>query len=317
MSRPLLALPSSHAKAAIADAGVGNLWQRLFQGVSHFDVRPDWEELAGPRWRDTILHLPVTDNYHAKQGRSTGRLVLERSGRRLTVYLKRHYRLPWRHGWLATFWPAGAWSPGMAEKKNLIAVRAAGVPVPEVVAAGEWIGPAGRLQSFLALEELHGMLPLHHAVPQARQCLDGLAFRHWKDGLIRELARLVRLLHDRRWFHKDLYLCHFYIAEAETERVPPSWRGRVYLIDFHRLRRHRWTWPMWRLKDLAGLLFSSATAGVTPRDRLRFWQLYCDGGNRSWGARLWARLIRFKSERYRHHNAKRRASASLVSRVPR
>src|SRR5207248_3378281 len=142
--------------------------------------------------------------------------------RRLSVYLKRHYRLPWWQGWLATLWPGGAFSPGMRERRNLHKAAARGLLVPKVVAAGEWIGPRGKLQSFLAVEELHGMLPLHEAIPLAKARLAAVEFDRWKASLIAEMARLTRLLHDRRSFHKDLYLCHFYIREADTERTRES-----------------------------------------------------------------------------------------------
>ena len=182
---------------------LGSLWQRWTRGARHFHARADWEDLAGHDWRERILDVRVTDDFHEKQGRSTGRWILEDGGRRLSVYLKRHYRLPWWHGLLATLWPRGAWSPGMRERRNLRAAAAQGLPVPKVVAAGEWIGPHGKLQSFLAIEELVDMLPLHLAIPFAKARLDPVDFCRWKAGLIAELARLARLLHDRRWCHKD------------------------------------------------------------------------------------------------------------------
>ena len=198
------------------------IWQRLVHGARRLRQRPDWPQFAGPDWPDHIMAVPVTDRFHAKQGRSIGRLVLEKGERRLVVYLKRHYRLPWWHGLLATLRRGASWSPAMQEWEHLQWARAQGMPVPSAVASGEYIGPWGRLQSFLAVEELTGMLPLHEAIPAAARSLDSVTFRSWKTSLIAEMARLTRALHARRWFHKDLYLCHFYIGEENTRRVP-SW----------------------------------------------------------------------------------------------
>ena len=158
----------------------------------------------------------------------------------------------------------------------------AGLPVPLAVAGGEFIGPWGRLQSFIAVEELTDMLPLHEAVPAAAAALDPTTFRRWKRGLIQEMASISLDLHRRRCFHKDLYLCHFYIAETDTRRIP-EWSGRVRLIDLHRLARHPWTWLWWRSKDLAQLLYSSDVLGVTARDRMQFWRDYLgpDRGRRA------------------------------------
>src|SRR5206468_1832361 len=110
------------------------------------------------------------------------------------VYLKRHYRLPRWRGILATLFPRLGWSPGMHEWQHLEWAKAEGFPVPGAVAAGEYIGPWGRLRSFLAVEELTGMLPLHEAIPKAAAQLPPAAFARWKRGLVIELARLARAL---------------------------------------------------------------------------------------------------------------------------
>lgn len=301
--------PPSPTPRAQPGNGIGSFWQRLTRGVRHFHARDDWAEFAGEDWPDRILDVVLTDDLHEKQGRSTCRWVLQRDARRLSVYLKRHYRLPWLHGLLATLWPGGAWSPGMRERRNLLETAAHGLPAPKVVAAGEWIGPRGRLQSFLAIEELVGMLPLHQAIPLARMRLDPAEFCRWKEGLVAEMARLARLLHDRRTYHKDFYLCHFYIARDDTALPPATWRERVVVIDLHRLKRHRWTWPIWLLKDLGGLLYSSHVDGVTWRDRLRFWRAYWPSNGRAWHERWWAWCVALKGANYRRQNAKRKKAS--------
>ena len=277
------------------------LWQRLVHGVCRLYQSPEFERFAGPDWPRRIMRMAVTDRLHAKQGRSIGRLNLESQGHRLVVYLKRHYRLPWWHGLWTLLRPGAGWSPALQEWEHLRWAREQGLPVPEAVAAGEFIGPWGRLQSFLAVKELTGMLPLHQAIPAAAAKLDSSTFRRWKYGLAIEIARLAAELHRRRRFHKDFYLCHFYVPDEDTVRLP-RWRGRVHLIDLHRLGYHRWTWPFWLVKDLGQLWYSSEVPGVHPRDRLFFWRVYCK-------ANAWARTvpwlllcIRLKAWNYRRHS---------------
>ena len=253
------------------------------------------------------MDTAVTNDFHAKQGRSTGRWVLQSNGQNLTVYLKRHYRLPLLSGLLAVVWPGRGWSPAVQEWQHLQWACSQGMPVPATVASGEFIGPWGRLQSFLVVEELTGMLPLHQAVPLAAARLDPGTFRSWKRGLIAEMVRLTRALHDRRHFHKDLYLCHFYIPREDTQRLP-DWRGRVHLIDLHRLAHHPWAWRLWQAKDLAELLYSSDVAGVDARDRLHFWRLYRSSERPPLIRRWLERCVLFKWRRYQRHNAKRLAA---------
>jgi UDP-glucose:(heptosyl)LPS alpha-1,3-glucosyltransferase len=297
--------------------GRGTLWRRLLSGVRCLIASERWTGRAGVDWPDWIMEQSVTDDFHAKQGRSTGRWIVHdgaanngaagAGAERLSVYLKRHYELPWWQGLLATLWPSGAWSPGMRERRNLLAAAKRGLPVPRVMAAGEWIGPWFKLQSFLAIEELTGMLPLHKAIPLAKARLAPAEFSRWKRTLAAEMARLARLLHERRWFHKDFYLCHFYIPAEDTYRLP-VWHGRVHVIDLHRLHRHRLTWPIWLVKDLGGLLYSTFDVdGVTPRDCLCFWRAYLGAARPRVGQRLLGWSVRKKAAQYRRHNKKRRA----------
>ena len=281
------------------------LWQRLVYGVRRHKQRADWTSFAGSDWTERIMQVGVTDRFHAKQGRSTGRWIVEKGHGRLAVYLKRQYRLSRWRGLAAAMWPEAGWSPALAEWQHLEWARAHGLPVPASVAAAEYIGPWGRLQSFLAVEELAGMLPLHEAIPRAQAALPPSAFHDWKQGLAAEVARLSRELHKRRRFHRDLYLCHFYIAAADVETIP-DWCGRVHLIDLHRLVRHRLFWRLWQMKDLAQLLYSSRTHGVEEQDRRSFWTVYLGGEHRAWIIRLLEIAVWLKARRYGRHNRKRR-----------
>jgi hypothetical protein len=53
-----------------------------------------------------------------------------------------------------------------------------------------------------------------------------------------------------------------------------SQKLRLFLIDLHRVQIRRNTPMRWRVKDIAGLYFSSMDIGLTQRDLLRFIRLY-------------------------------------------
>jgi heptose I phosphotransferase len=312
---------------------MGTFWQRLLRGSWQVAAQPDWADFAGPAWTERIMSIQLSDQFHAKQGRSTGRWVMHRQGsgvssrlsaagdrlsaesrqpiaesrEQLVVFLKRHYGLSRWRGLLATLFPSAGWSPAMQESRHLDHAAALGLPVPRAVAAGERIGPWGRLQSFLAVQELTDMLPLHEAIPLAAQRLGGAEFAHWKRTLAVELARLARALHQHRLFHKDFYLCHFFIHQDDT-RTLPNWQGRVQLIDLHRLARHPWTWRIWQAKDLGQLIFSSDIEEINARDRLRFWFAYAGRARHSVMARLVRRFVLLKWRMYRRHNLKHHRS---------
>ncbi len=130
-----------------------SLWERWARGARWIWVN---ERYRGHLPQDFAVHvmtLDSPDRLHAKQGRSIARVTFEaQAPRSLAVYLKRHYRLPWARRWAALLHPAGRYSPAAAEWTHLERARALGIDVPEVVAAGEQIGPGAHLQSFLDLE---------------------------------------------------------------------------------------------------------------------------------------------------------------------
>jgi heptose I phosphotransferase len=282
------------------------LWQRLVRGAERVRQRPDWVTFAGTNWSETIMAVKVTDRFHAKQGRSTGRWVLRSESGRLVVYVKRHYQLARWRGLLAALWPGGAWSPAAREWRQLSWARARGLPVPEAVAAAEYIGPWTRFQSMLAIEELAGMLPLNEAVPRAATQLSPADFRRWKRTLAIEVARLVCRLHQTRHFHKDLYLCHLYILASDTQSLPAKWQGRVHVIDLHRLAHHPVTWRIWQVKDLAQLLYSSEINGIDGHDRAAFWRIYRSTRKIPRRSRWLRRCVLWKARRYRRHNQRKR-----------
>jgi heptose I phosphotransferase len=280
---------------------VGSLTSRWAGGYRKVRNTPDWADFAGPDWLNRIMSVEVTDRLFQKQGRSIARWTLTApDGRRLVVFLKRHFILPRKHGLLAVLFPRRAWSPGLQEWEHLEWAQKHGLPVPRAVAAGELVGPHCQLQSFIAIEELADMIPLHEAVPLAERSLSAADFALWKETLTEELVRLSVAFHGRKVFHKDWYFCHFYIDWADTQQAPDAWPGRVRVIDLHRMARHRLTAPWRRAKDLAQLLYSSDVSGVTDADRRGFWARYRRHTRFAW---LVAWIARMKWRVYVRNNA--------------
>jgi heptose I phosphotransferase len=328
----------------------GSLWQRWFSGVSWIGINEHYRARLPDDLTASVMTLESRDRFHAKQGRSTARVVLVRVDRPLAVYLKRHFRLPWPARLAALVDPGGKHSPAAAEWAHLEHARALGIDVPEVVAAGEHIGPRAHLQSFVMIAELSGSEAVNELLPRLATQLDSRAFETLKRRVIAEMARITATLHAARAFHKDLYLCHFFLdhealnglandSEGETsderssanpseQRTPlhigrsPAPLGapesvardrsreerviRLSLIDLHRLKEHK-LWPdWWRWKDLGQLLFSTyGVAGITDRDRLRFWSIY-RRRIRIRRPRWHVRMVRLRAARYLKHNRKPR-----------
>jgi len=282
---------------------MGTFWDRLVRGARWSWINDRHRANLPAEFDSKVMTIESRDRLHAKQGRSTARFIFhapEGQRRPLSVYLKRHFRLSWAERLAALVNPRGRHSPGAAEWAHLERVRALGVPVPEVVAVGERIGPWANLQSYLAVAELTESRELNEVLPDLARSLDGAAFEALKRRIIREMARISATMHTAGVFHKDLYLCHFFLNLRKIERDPRD--VELTLIDLHRLGEHRLWADRWRWKDLGQLLFSiEGVDGATPRDALRFWKHYrkLAGLRRpSWQARM----IRLKAARYSSHN---------------
>jgi heptose I phosphotransferase len=277
----------------------GTLLDRLVRGTRWVWLS-ETHRASVPADLDTVMRLETTDRYHAKQGRTTARVRFDGPSGAISVYLKRHWSLPLSARLGALVWPRGRHSPAAAEFAHLERARALGIAVPEVVAAGEEIGPWGKLRSFLMVAELRGCLPLHEAIPELAASLPPCVFARLKRELIAEMATITARMHGASLFHKDLYLCHFFLDPALTA---PTGR-RLTLIDLHRLGSHRLTAPRWRWKDLGQLLFSTYdVAGIDDRDRLRFWKHYCRALRLPF-SRWERRRVLAKAGRYCSHNGR-------------
>lgn len=283
----------------------GTLRQRWNGGVRWTWVDGRYIEALPADLEAVVMTLETPDRLHVKQGRSTARVRFDagresEADRGVSVYLKRHYRLPRLSGLAATIHPAGRHSPAAEEWAHLERSRALGIEVPEVVAAGERIGPRGELTSFLMVAELTGCEALHEALPSLKATMEPTAFAGLRRRIVAEMARIAATLHSAKLFHKDLYLCHFFLDLDRIGRDPRD--VRLVLIDLHRLTASR-IGPAWlRWKDLGQLLFSTfGVDGVEDRDRVRFWRLYrrrCPLSASKWQARI----VAFRAGRYRAHN---------------
>jgi heptose I phosphotransferase len=281
----------------------GSLWDRLVRGVRWSWVDPRYQPALPSNLDAAVMAIDSRDRLHAKQGRSTARVVFHPASepsQAVAVYLKRHYRLSWLSGLAALFNPAGRHSPGPAEWAHLERARALGVPVPDVVATGERIGPWAFLQSYLMVAELTGCQELNVALPELAAELDPASFAAVKERVIAEMVRITAALHGARIFHKDLYLCHFYLDRRRLRDNRDD--VRLWLIDLHRLGEHH-LWPdWWRWKDLGQLLYSAHDVpGIDRKDVEQFWVHYRNRLVLGW-PRWQARIIQLKAGRYLNHN---------------
>lgn len=193
------------------------------------------------------------------------------------LVVKRYRRDLARDRWYDRLRGRGGRSPGRREYENLVALRGDGLPVPRALGWAE--DPDGVSLVVMA------------RVPHGDHLRDRLLGGEDPAPWIRALVPLVVRMHQRGWYHRDLYLQHWVEGPA----------GPV-LLDVGRSRREGAPRRRWFVKDLAALCHS-APAVVEPAARLRFLAGYLDGrGVRDrQDRRAWARQVAARAARMAAH----------------
>ncbi len=140
-------------------------------------------------------------------------------------------------------------------------LQSLGIDVPHVAGYGErGINPATR-ESFILMEELAPVVSLETLCADWKNARPSFKL---KQQLLTETAHIARTLHENGINHRDFYICHLLLSPSQ----------QLFLIDLHRAQIRKTVPERWKIKDLAGLYFSSKEAGLTQKDRLRFMKHY-------------------------------------------
>ena len=239
--------------------------------------------------------------FKSRQGRTTLRFT--RQGR--DYFAKLHRGVGW--GLLLRYLAQLRWPVTDAgnEWRAIGDLETAGVPTMKRVAYGRRGWNPARRRSFLITEALTNTISLEDFCHTWRRHPPAPAL---KRALIKAVAGIARRLHGNGLNHRDFYLCHLLLQQDAEGRLPDDKSPRLYLIDLHRLRRRRRLPRHWRVKDIAGIYFSSYRAGLTRTDRCRFIQQYTGKSLRDAlqsEPNFWRRVARKRDEDFRtfarHH----------------
>ena len=162
-----------------------------------------------------------------------------------------------------------------------------------------------RRQSFIVTDEIPNAKSLEELCRDdwawGRRSINTCDEVLFKRCLIDQLARTAQILHQSGANHRDFYLGHFLMQQSGKSFDIDPGESRLFLIDLHRMQIHRpslraWVGAMlkgmqtserirppisetperWRIKDVAGLYYSSMDLGLTRHDLCRFMTTYGD-----------------------------------------
>lgn len=231
----------------------------------------DPARVAAHRWLD----VEVDAYLRRVAGRET---FLEREGGSQVV-VKRTRATERAESWYEFLRGQSRRSPARREFENLEAMAAIGVNVPRAIT---FVEDLDRSASAVVMEWVDHDLTLRDSAQ-----LGGAG------AWLQDFTRLVASLHERGWYHRDLYLQHVLVRRSDRALV---------LIDVGRARHERAPRERWFVKDLAAILHSTP-AVVSARLRLRFLARYCAlrGIEGRKAKRRWARRVVSKARRMAEH----------------
>ena len=158
------------------------------------------------------------------------------------------------------------------------------------------------LEDTISLEEFCGRWKTHPPQNDVE-----VRYKRW---LIDQLARTSRVMHNSGANHRDYYLIHFLLRKGYDDSVKLSpEKSHLFLIDLHRMQLRKYTPYRWRVKDIAGLYFSSMDMNLSKRDLYRFISVYTGKTLReslAEDARFWANVQKRGQRLYRAEQSRRK-----------
>jgi len=264
-------------------------------------IRDDLQALFPEKEVDAFLVIEGEVYKHVVSSRRT--LKFERQGREF--FLKAHWGVGWRE---IVKDLTSLRLPVVSARNEWQAIKKMhdiGIATMTIAAYGETgINPARR-KSFLVTEALQNTEDLEHWLPaQISNLACGDRVRR-KRAILLEVARMARVMHGHGVNHRDFYLCHFRIDPGSIDQSRPV----IYLMDLHRAQIRQKVPLRWRVKDIAGLLYSSLYScqdlHLSSRDYIRFIEVYSGmswrdslGKDQRFWMQVMARVIRtYKADR--------------------
>lgn len=188
-------------------------------------------------------------------------------------FVKAHRGAGWREVWKNWLYGRAPIVSAEPEWRAIEALSAAGIATPSVAGKGLRGQTPAKLESFVVMHALEGMISLEDLAKDWRRARGRTRVR-LKRALIQRIAGIARTMHGAGLNHRDFYLCHFLTRDRDWSQWTPADAVELTLIDLHRVQRRAIVPERWLVKDLGGLLFSALDAGLTRRDLFSFLAAY-------------------------------------------
>ena len=207
---------------------------------------------------EKIFHLEGED-YRLVKARRTIRFELEGRG----YFAKVHRCIGWKEIFKDLFQFKLPILGAGNEYAALELLKEKNVPTMSCAAFGRRGWDPARQQSFLVTDELANMVSLEDFVKTPE-------FPALRRRIFDFLAGSLGKMHACGLNHRDCYICHYLLDPAEAV----NGNIKLFVIDLHRAQIRKTVPFRYRVKDVAGILFSSFDLAPTKRELMRFRAIY-------------------------------------------
>lgn len=207
---------------------------------------------------EKIFHLEGED-YRLVKARRTFRFELDGKG----YFAKVHRGIGWKEIFKDLFLFKLPILGAQNEFSALELLNAKNIPTMKSAAFGKRGWNPARQHSFLITEELANMVSLEDFVNDER-------FPALRRVIFDTLASSLGAMHSAGVNHRDCYICHYLLNPEQA--VPGD--VKLFVIDLHRAQIRKSVPFRYRVKDVAGILFSSFDLKPSGRELLRFAAIY-------------------------------------------
>ena len=207
---------------------------------------------------EKIFHLEGED-FRLVKARRTFRFELDGKG----FFAKVHRGIGWKEIFKDLFQFK---KPILGAENEYNAIRhleKINVPTMRCAAYGKRGCNPAKQESFLVTDELVNMASLEDFVKDEH-------FPALRKKILCSLADMLGRMHDSGLNHRDCYICHFLLDLnlLKEDKIV------LHVIDLHRAQIRKNIPFRYRVKDVAGILFSSFDIAPTKMEMLRFIRIY-------------------------------------------
>ena len=211
------------------------------------------------------------ESFREAPGRKTVRFTKDKKN----YFLKTHTGVGWQEIIKNLFYFRLPVLGAMNEWHGAHHLQRLGIDTLTLAGYGTESGNPARRRSFIITDEILDTQSLEEFCSAWRKRPPRQAHEiRYKRWLIQSLAQIARRLHNSGANHRDFYLVHFLLQPGVVNGKLHADASRLFVIDLHRMQLRRHTPKRWKIKDVAGLHYSSMDLGLTTRDLLRFIRLY-------------------------------------------